>query len=165
MATDPPVEEIPEPIPKRSDVTKAKRNVFLRHLAHEGIMIDRVNRNLHNAERLQTFAATGNTDDLKAPPEDDEMGVNIGNEYHYHGTQPPAPVTPAIAAVQTMKTASSWLPKALVVLSLLGGGTGIGYVINDLLKPVAASNDTDTDTTTEIDFPSGASNPQTADAS
>lgn len=49
------------------------------------------------------------------------------------------------------KADAGWLPKVLLALSLLGGGTGLGYVIHDVLKPATA--DIDTDTITELDFP------------
>lgn len=165
-----------EPIPERDDITKAKRLVFLRHLAHEGIMIDRVNRNLHAAERLQTFAATADVNDLNAPAGDeDEMGVNIGNEYHEHHvhnypappvaiappatTEPTNATTPAEPAPATdsgtTQKKSKWWP-LLIGGVLLGtaAGAGGGYIIHDWLKPPAQSAGVDTDTITELDFPS-----------
>lgn len=136
-----------EPIPKRSDTTKAVRNVFNRHLAHEGIMLDRMQRQLLNSEKLQRFAATGNTDDLPKPGEDDEMGVNIGNEYHLHQImQPQQPTT------QTTENAASKLWPIVLSTALACGGTSLGYSIAGWInKPAPAG--VDTDTITELDFP------------
>lgn len=111
---------IDEPIPDRSDITKAKREVYLINLAHDAIMLDRTNRQLHYGERLQKFAATGNVKDLDSP--EDDMGVNIGNEYHIHqpmeapAQEPPAP-TPT-AAVATAVKSRIWP----IVLAAIGGG-------------------------------------------
>jgi hypothetical protein len=155
-------ESIPEPIPERDDITKAKRQVFGRHIAHEGIMLDRVQRQLRTAEKMQKFAATGDPKDLEWTAEDEaDMGVNIGNENHFHietKEQSQAATSSAPTAVTAAK--SVW-PAAVVGASLLasglGGGAGVGYIVNDLLKPEqpapAASTDTDTDTITEFDFP------------
>lgn len=110
---------INEPIPDRSDINKAKREVYLINLAHDAIMLDRANRQLHYGERLQKFAATGNVTDLDAPG-DDDMGVNIGNEYHIH--QPmeatPQPTPTPIAAVATAVKSRIWP----IVLAAIGGG-------------------------------------------
>lgn len=90
-----PVEEIPEPIPKRSDIAKGVRTVYLNRVAHMGMMLEKVNRQNRRVERLEKFAATGDVKDLDAPEDEDDMGVNIGNETHYHitethNTQPPS---------------------------------------------------------------------------
>lgn len=98
---EPAQEEIPEPIPERSDLTKAKRLVFMRHLAHEGVMIAKMVSQIRTAERMQKFAATGDVKDLEAPEGEDEMGgVNIGNENHFHITNPPAQSAPATTTTE-----------------------------------------------------------------
>lgn len=51
------------------------------------------------------------------------------------------------------KADAGWLPKLLLAASLLGGGTGLGYMIHELAKPTPHTQDTDTDTITEMDFP------------
>jgi hypothetical protein len=54
------------------------------------------------------------------------------------------------------KPVKSWWPSMLMAASLLAGGSGIGYVIHELLQhpsSPSAANDTDTDTITEFDFP------------
>lgn len=114
---------IDEPIPDRSDITKAKREVYLINLAHDAIMLDRTNRQLHYGERLQKFAATGNVKDLDSP--EDDMGVNIGNEYHIHqpmeapAQEPPAP-TPT-AAVATAVKSRLW---PVILAAAVSGGAG-----------------------------------------
>lgn len=151
MAT---AEPVAEPIPERSDVAKAKRHVFNRHLAHEGIMLDRMQRQLRNAESLQRFAATNDTNDLPKPG-DDDMGVNIGNEYHLHQVmQPnePKPSTPVGPAIGTSIGSKLW--PLVLGASLACGSTGLGWLLAkwDTPPPPAAA-DTDTDTITELDFP------------
>lgn len=93
-------EDIEEPIPKRSDIEKGLRTIYLNRVAHMGMMLDKVNRQNRRAERIEKFASTGEVKDLQAPPdeENEDMGVNIGNEYHYHGIAPPD--MPAAAPVK-----------------------------------------------------------------
>lgn len=157
--------EIPEPIPQRSDVAKAKRNVFFRHLAHEGIMLDRMQRTLVNAEKIQRFASTGNTSDLPSPGDEEDMGVAIGNEIHYHlqgvanketpqpSPQPTPQPTPPPATTQQPQ--NSWLKNGLMGAALLAGGAGLAMGGNYLWNNPAQLTDTDTDTDniTEVDFP------------
>jgi hypothetical protein len=159
--------EIPEPIPQRSDLAKAKRNVFFRHLAHEGIMLERMQRTLTNAEKLQRFASTGNTSDLPSPGDEEDMGVAIGNEIHYHlqGSgnrevpQPlPAPAPTPQPATTPPATKGSWLWPTVLGAALLGTGAGGGWLTNWYLNQqppgqTGTDTDTDTDTITEIDFP------------
>lgn len=141
-----------EPIPERSDTTKAVRNVFNRHLAHEGIMLDRMQRQLANSEKLQRFAATGNTDDLPKPGEDDEMGVNIGNEYHLH--QIMQPTEPAKPTNNIAQAAASKLWPFVLGAVMASGSTGLGWLLHSWTadKP-AATTAVDTDTITEMTFP------------
>ena len=80
-----------DPIPERGDVAKGLRTVFLNRAAHMGIMLDRTNRNLRRAEQLERFAATGKVSTLEEAPSEDDMGVYVGNEYHYHEIQQPPP--------------------------------------------------------------------------
>lgn len=148
------VEAIPEPIPQRSDTTKAVRNVFNRHIAHEGIMLDRMQRQLRNAEKLQRFAATGKVEDLPNPGEDDDMAVNIGNEYHLHEVMPPAtqPTSTTPVAVIASATRSSLWPLVLGASLPLAGMVG-GWALHSWFTPPPATAGVDTDTITELDFP------------
>lgn len=152
--------EIPEPIPERSDITKAKRHVFNRHLAHEGLMLDKMQRQIRHTERLQKFAATGDVKHLEPPEgeEDDGMGVNIGNENHWHIEMKEQPKAPQATAPTVVSAAKSIWPTLLLAGSMLGGGAGLGYIIHEFLKPQTnpasvAGIDTDTDTIVEMDFP------------
>jgi hypothetical protein len=154
------VDETTDPIRERSDIAKAKRNVFHRHLAHEGIMLDRMVRQLGTAERMQKFAVSGNTEDLKPTPEEiEDMGVQIGNEIHYHvargdttSTLPAATPQPQPTPCPKPPRKMGWLAKSLIAAGMLGSGAGLGYLVNDYLSP-AAGVDTDTDNITEVDFP------------
>jgi hypothetical protein len=153
--------EMPEPIPQRSDVTKAKRNVFLRHLAHEGIMLARMQRTLRTAEKMGRLAASGDTEELTKPATEDDMAVNIGNEYHVHipsegnGTPTPLPAPTPQPATTPPTAKGSWLWPAVMGAALLGTGAGGGWLTNWYLnqQPGQTGSDTDTDTITEIDFP------------
>lgn len=140
-----------EPIPQRDDYHKAKRNVFFRHLAHEGIMLNRVMRQQRHEEKLKKFAATGDTKDLATSGEDD-MGVNIGNEYHVHQVMPTteSKSTPPPSAIGTSIGSRLW--PLVLGAAVACGSTGIGYLLANWRtdKPAA---DTDTDTITEMDFP------------
>jgi len=158
MATE-AVEEIPEPIPKRSDIAKGIRTIYLNRVAHMGMMLEKMNRQNRRVERLEKFAATADVKDLDAPEDEEDMGVNIGNEFHYHGITPQAalPNQPETAVSKPTTDASSTASKlapAVVALSMLGGGAGVGYIINDLWKqPAPVQSSPDTDTVTEIYFP------------
>lgn len=150
MAT---AEQVAEPIPERSDVTKAVRNVFNRHLAHEGIMLDRMQRQLRNAESLQRFAATNDVKDLPQPG-DDDMGVNIGNEYHLHQIMPPTepkPTTPAASAIGASIGSRLW--PLVLGASLALGSTGLGWLLHGWQSDTPKAVDTDSDSINELDFP------------
>jgi len=137
-----------EPIPERSDVAKAVRHVFNRHLAHEGIMLSRVLRQQRNEEKLKKFAATGDTKDLATPGEDD-MGVNIGNEYHVHNVMPEQKTTTTPSAIGTSIGSRLW--PLVLGAALAGGSTGLGWVLAKWnAPPTAPVVDTDTDTITEF---------------
>lgn len=138
MATEtleaPTQEEIPEPIADRTDAEKGVKLVFDRHIAHEGLMIDRMNRQLHASERMQKFAATGDVKDLEAPEEDESMGVNIGNEYHnhYQVTESPKgePTPSPEATAETAETAASGAGKYLATAALGGALVVAGNLLN-----------------------------------
>lgn len=84
-----------------------------------------------------------------APEEEDMGGISVAGDTHITIAAPPEKTT-ALPAVTDK--AKSLLPKFLVAASLLGGGSGIGYIIADLMKSQPAPTaDTDTDSVTEID--------------
>lgn len=113
-------DQVAEPIPQRSDTTKAVRNVFNRHIAHEGIMLDRMQRQLRNAEKIQRFAATNDVNDLPKPG-DDDMGVNIGNEYHLHQIMQPQTEKPMPSTVGDAVKSRVW---PIVLAAAMSGGVG-----------------------------------------
>lgn len=134
MAEASPVaEEIPEPIPKRSDIAKGIRTVYLNRVAHMGMMLEKVNRQNRRVERIEKFAATGDAKDLNAPDseKDEDMGVAIGNEYHYHVQAPPV-AAPAVSTTTpgtttTTQPTKSPLPSFIAPLLLAAAlGTGAG---------------------------------------
>lgn len=121
---------VTEPIPKRSDVAKGVRTVYLNRVAHMGMMLDKMNRQNRRVERIEKFAATGKLEDLESPEEDEDMGVNIGNEIHYHyegGEQQealtpapiPAPVPPPATPTPTPTTDDQVEKVVLKILSKL----------------------------------------------
>ncbi len=113
--------QIPEPIPERSDIEKGIKMSYLLRAGHMGIMLDRTQRNLKRAERLERFAATGNVASLGETEPEEEMGVYLGNENHYHfgGTEvvaPPTPTapTPPLVVTPAPPTAQPSTPDILV---------------------------------------------------
>lgn len=158
---------IPEPIPDRSDIDKGVRTVFLDRVAHVGMMLEKMQRQNRRVERLEKFAATGEVADLEVPAnEEDGMGVNIGNENHYHVELKEPPASPTVTPAQpvpvpTASTGNGMLPTLLVGAAMLAGGAGLGYIVNDLLRPTPADTtpspttgtDLDTDTVMVVDFP------------
>ncbi len=110
-----------EPIPERSDYTKAKRHVFNRHLAHEAVMLDEMQKTKARAARLERFAATGNVDDLMPSEGEEEMGVSIGNENHWHIQMAQPQATESKAAAVAATVARGGFHRFVLPL-LLGGG-------------------------------------------
>lgn len=163
---------IPEPIPKRSDVQKGLRTVYLNRVAHMGMMLDKMQRNQAAAERLQKFAASNDVNDLNAPAEEQDMGVQIGNEIHYHqymgngeAVEQEEPATIPISGTAEPATPPlwgagqkqlNWWQKGLIGAGALGVGLGAGAVAKEYYygtpKPPAYV-DTDSDTVVETDFP------------
>lgn len=86
----------------------------------------------------------------------------ITTHNHFHPKADAAPAqTSATTSAPTATTSApaasnSVLPTLLVGAAMLAGGTGLGYVVNDLLKPQppdAVSTGIDTDTTLGIHLP------------
>jgi len=102
-------------------------------------MLDRMNRQVHAAERMQKFAATGNVKDLEAPAEEGpEMGVNIGNETHNHYQVTESPKDEP-TAVSKVTSAAGGVGKYLASAALgtaLGGGLVLaGNLLSGLHQP------------------------------
>jgi len=86
-------------------------------LAHEGVMVDRVQRVQRIGEVLARNAMTGNMADTNGWPSGDEkMGVDIGDVIHNHYYPP----KPEPAAPKPMGN----LAKAAIAAALLGTGAG-----------------------------------------
>lgn len=117
------MEATAEPIPKRSDVQKIARNVALKHLTHEGIMLEKIMRQNRMAEKIADVAATGKADSIV--PEED-MGVAIGNEYHEHNENHYHVAPEATSVTTTPATTEKPSLARKVALPLLCGALGIG---------------------------------------
>ena len=108
-------------------------------LSHEGMMLGKIQRQNHIVEQLAAQTRDGNFSGGPVPsvPEDEEMGVSIGNETHNH-YQRGRPL--------------GTLGKLIVAASLLAGGAGACVLANQFLSgdPPAA---VDTDTATDVTFP------------
>lgn len=168
------MDEIEEPNPQlqpKSWPDQFKRLLVLTRLAHDGVMISKLQRQNRIVEDLAKRSANGTIGQKSEAgdemPEDDT--VSIGNEYHYHyqggeptaQAQPTPPAQPAQApatpaAPATPSDAMSTLSKGLLAAALVGSGMG-GLAVGSLLSqpgtPPAASTDTDTDTRTDVTFP------------
>lgn len=159
---------IPEPIPKRSDTHKVIRTAALNRIAHFGMMLDQVQKKQLTADKIFKFAASGDTNVLTAPAEEQDMGVQIGNEIHYHysgngeALEQEEPATIPIGGTTEPEPLSgagprklNWWQKGLIGAGALGSGLGIAAIANEYYhghpKPPAVV-DTDTDSITEIDF-------------
>jgi hypothetical protein len=122
---------------------KLLRNWANMRLGHEGMMLDKITRQNRIVEVLARNAATGDVSDVSGWPEGDDMGVNIGNEIHYHGGNP-APVQPMEKT--PAPTASKVLPWILAAAAALGGA-GLTSVLLDREPAVKPS------VVAPVDFP------------
>lgn len=133
-------------------------------LAHEAIMLDKMQKTIARGERLANFAVSGNASDIVSEGED--VGVSLGNKItnNYYNTeqtattsaspaapptatQPAAPVASAGSAV--VAGVYRWVKPALIGASLLGGGGLGGVVLTKMLTPssppaTVIQGDTDT---------------------
>lgn len=129
------------------------RLVGVEHLRN---MLGAARKRVDDSHKLQMFKlkeTIGYEPNEEAPAEEEDMGgISVAGDTHITISAPPEQ-----KPMQVVTKAKSLLPGALVAAALLGGGSGIGYIVNDLLKPQPAAppaaNDTDTDTITEFDFP------------
>lgn len=76
-------------------------------LAHEGLMVDHVQRIQRIGEISARNSMTGDYTNTDGWPEDEEMAVNIGDHTHYHRTS----------------------PASLLAVGLAGGGLGAGILV------------------------------------
>jgi len=134
-------------------------------LAHEGVMVDRVQRVQRIGEVLARNTMTGdlaNTSGWPGEKEGDPVGVAIGdsitNNHYYPAEQPPKPEPPPIEVVREDQTAVSQKPlgtlaKAAVAAALLGTGVGGGVAVPWLAGMFAAKPpavDAPADTTRKV---------------
>ncbi|MFH1184690.1 MAG: hypothetical protein V1755_06580 [Chloroflexota bacterium] len=117
-----------------------KQNWANVRLAHEAMMLDKLQHDGRLIRRLARKTQDGTLGQATAEPEDaegDEMGVSIGNTIYYGQpnpvptTSPPPPVTPAPAPVTEPAGPSAATPlwkKALATAALVGAGAtgGVG---------------------------------------
>jgi hypothetical protein len=117
-------------------------------LGMEGLMLGRVQRQQRTEETLARHTRKlAGVEEASPQPEEDEMGVSIGNKVFNHyeapATKPSSPIVE-----------SGLLQKAAIAAALLTGGGGLGYLAAQAAIPaVAGVLDTDTDTISVIDFP------------
>lgn len=133
---------------------KLLKNWMLTRLAHEGAMIDKLQQQQKRMFQVADLALTGKAGEESVSANGDEdMGVSIGNEIHYHYQGGDATNT-APAAAAAPSSGISTLGKTALAAALIGGGGAGGYVLNQYLNPdTPAAVDTDTDTRTDVTFP------------
>ena len=156
MSTEPqPQEKSQSSSGTDSKWDKLLRNWAYTRLGHEGMMLDRIDRQGRIVEVLARNTATGDLSDMQGWPEGDDMGVNIGNEIHYHNTQSPQlapqPIetpTPPTQQPAPSPAAKLW-PWALAAAAGLAG-FGLPYVFTRPDPPPAA----------EVEFPPFPAIPQ-----
>lgn len=121
---------------------KDARNAVLLKQAHEGVMIEKIQRQNKIAENtvkgLQKQAGynTSSGSGSQSNTEEDDMGVNIGNESkvenHYHYPQPPEPPKQPQPQVEQPKIETNkpnWMVPASIVAA--GALTGAGIYFKD----------------------------------
>lgn len=108
-------------------------------LADFGVQIDKDMRRHAMVERLVKKTQDGTLQQVTAEPMDktldEQMGVRIGDEIHYHNTQATKPVK------SEQQTQGSSLGKTLAAAGLAAAGLGAGVAL-----PIAAWNMTRPDT-------------------
>jgi len=123
-------------------------------------MLDRINRNQKCVEVLARNAMTGDMQNTKGWPteeEGDDMGVNIGDHVHYHGPNQAEP-KPQKSSLPNQAEPKPQKSSLLPILLLAGAALAVGgipfngrtllqHVMGAALSPVEAFHDTDTDTT------------------
>lgn len=138
---------------QRRDWKDEYKESFLNtRLGIEALMVDRIQRQQRAEEAMARHTRQLAGVEEGGPEEaSSSMGVSIGNKnfYHYDAPQQNGP------ASQTGASGTSLLQKAVMGLALIGGGSGLGYLLGQVINPPAVvhSIDTDTDTISVIDFP------------
>lgn len=115
-------------------------------LGHEGMMLEKIQRQNRFVEVDARNTMTGKVDDVGGllSMKDTEMGVDIGDTIHNYYPPAPPPVSSPAPAQQPKPKRSSWLKKAALTAVLIGSGGGTGIAIPFLLgmfdkpPPVAA---------------------------
>lgn len=74
-----------------AELEEVLKNWALIRLGHEGVMLDRVQKNGQNVQKLADLALTGQVGDTTA---DDPMGVSIGNKFEFHNYSGEKPADP-----------------------------------------------------------------------
>lgn len=128
---------------------KTIKNHMLVRLGHEGMMLDKVlKQNKIVRDGVRAFQRGETTVNAAAATEDD-AGVNIGNEIHYHGvSQPAAPVTPTVAppAAPTPAPAPAasnpWKTAALLGAGAIAAGVPASLATWYLNRPAESTNTT-----------------------
>lgn len=150
-----PLEEMKERAAESFPAWQIPRLVAVQHLQS---MLASSRRRVNDSHKLQMAKlkeVTGYEGELGEGEGDDVGDIIIQGDTHYTMAaekEKPAnePSTLGTVAEKGGKVAS-WV----VALSMLGGGTGLGYVIHDLFSdepPAVVDTDTDTDTISVIDL-------------
>jgi len=116
---------------------KVAKNWINTRLAHEGMMLDKIQRQGALVRRLIRKTQNGTLGTATDEPEDaveaDDVGVMIGNEIHNHYGQQPTPSAPSAsvssgagteARPATVETAETPLWKKAAALAAVMAGTG-----------------------------------------
>lgn len=139
-------------------------------LGHNGMMLERTQRQLKAAENIADISMKGNTDGVNSLYPEDDMGVSIGNEVHNHyymgadGATPTPVPAPIIAPTSTTTTTNTterivqdgktiWpyvVGTAALVSSLFGGGGALYNYYHQASPPVVTAPNTDTDNITDV---------------
>jgi hypothetical protein len=141
--------ELPNPPETTPDQFKQefKENWMNARLAHEGLMLEEVQRRQRATHALAKFAATANVDELvkdlsPSATEDDGVGVSIGNKTYVYTTAQAAQgntTSTVEASPQVGSSTTNTLGKLAAGAALLGAGglgtLGAGLAIDYLTRP------------------------------
>lgn len=121
-------------------------------LAHEGMMLDKIQKQNEMVRELAVKSANGTIGRDHKMPSGDDMGVRIGDEVHNHfwppthgkGTKPTEPTQPTAPTPQQPSSTNDWLKSALLAAGLLGAGAGATAIYNYATAPSEPPKFTDT---------------------
>lgn len=142
-----------EPIQPKTWQEKAVNRQILIRQAHEGMMLGKIMRQNKIIED-QVRSSVGELNDGEGGDMDDDMGLNIGNEthYHYQTSQPQSPSQPSTNSGEP--STLSRIAYAALAAAAIGGPAVTWWAMsgedNATIPQPPAAVGADTDTLTDV---------------